>query len=127
MIRFSEALILGTTFPLCRGSFRRGEAGCLLTNALRAVGVTAPCGILYQCRATWPELFNSGAMPPFWPEGATDDHAFDLADWIMTAFDGGMSPDRVADAIRGLEDALNLYPEAPAVEQPVADLQAVAA
>ena len=45
---FYEALMLGSTLPLCRTKWRDGEKGCLITNAFREAGFELERDLYYD-------------------------------------------------------------------------------
>lgn len=133
MIRFSEAILLGSTLPLCRGYFRQGEAGCLITNALKAAGVAVADSawktwggqdIIDAALEQWPWLTTlacpakrlgdprMASLAPVYMDPAPDELSPTI-EWIVAAFDREslhISIEQIAEAIAGLEDALAQVP-----------------
>lgn len=120
-MRLSEAIILGNSaFPACRNRWQDGDAGCLITNALRAVGVYAPrLDIPERAHQVWPYL-DASFVPAIDPKGRGQCH--NLQHWITKSYDNaGRSADEIAAAVRGIEDALGVPLSISATDAPALD------
>lgn len=122
-MRFSEALILGSTaFPLCKGTFIGTDgAGCLVTAAVRAAGVEPATSddVALAAFRLWPWL-DSQVSPVariHWPFYTPDKWYFDDAPpphfrsgvlvWLVEHYDGyQVSVAWIAEQIAALEDYL---------------------
>lgn len=123
MMRLSEALLLGATQPLCHGVFIRGEAGCILTAAVRACGknpanTAEVCGFCFEL---WPWLLEHNACPSFSQVGQVGADHSDWSElsyaeapqiksaalcWIIAHWDGNCGVEFIAEKIAGLESYL---------------------
>lgn len=101
-MKFSEALMLGSTLPCVRKKWvkwvegRNFEAGCLLTNTAIVMGVKEE-----ELSKTWPfvDTLVMSKIKEFWPWVTRD-----LISCIVGRFDMGESTEKIISFVKKSED-----------------------